>query len=597
MNIKNVTFLVMFMTFSLVSSYLNAQCNGGTVTPTNNWALNRPVTVTMSSQSYSNFYPTAPGIVDGDMNNGESFSTTSYDYETFRVDINLGQNRLVDFIRLKYNSGVQVYLSLLDENGYEVFATQLNSGSFEGDIQVNNVGYSVVLFFTDLYSDGFSLEEVQACQVLSNLSIGATATNTYHTSMDPPAYAIDGVDNTYCTTNNPWATTSPLVFEVDFKNESTIDHIEMNWSSVLTSCKIEAFYDETAFVIDGYSGWIELTDVSIGGIAVNLPSAIITYTHPWLKQTDYWKKIRITYDKPTLLGDARKLYEIKIIGKQKHFNYGGYMDERNGEMYPTVNVNGKLWFQKNLNYDIPGHSWYYDDNEVANKKYGKLYDQTVSQCACPNNWIIPFDEFFNMPESTLLPNGTLKGIWAGYYDPFQLQYKAFGTASLFWSNYHSAWQPLPGIYNGVNATYGTKSTPAPHGLVADFSIVSQYMPNYTRAYIRCIFDAKKSKPNEELRRLSPDLLKKLETTNIVENEDYVVSVYPNPNTGSFKITLNQQFNLQTSIQILAMDGRIVYQKVVDRELEIPVNLLVAKGLYTLKVVNSKETISKLISIQ
>ena len=36
-----------------------------------------------------------------------------------------------------------------------------------------------------------------------------------------------------------------------------------------------------------------------------------------------------------------------------HYSYGEYVDERDGYMYKTIEIEGRTWFAENLNYDIP----------------------------------------------------------------------------------------------------------------------------------------------------------------------------------------------------------------------------------------------------
>jgi len=63
-------------------------------------------------------------------------------------------------------------------------------------------------------------------------------------------------------------------------------------------------------------------------------------------------------------------------------------DNRDGKIYPTVNVDGLLWMSGNLNHDMPGSSCY--ENSAENcKKYGRLYSAATLQDACPDGMRIP----------------------------------------------------------------------------------------------------------------------------------------------------------------------------------------------------------------
>ena len=93
---------------------------------------------------------------------------------------------------------------------------------------------------------------------------------------------------------------------------------------------------------------------------------------------------------------------IKGMGKCYHGHwywtgtYGSLKDSRDGQEYKIVPIGDNLWMAENLNYgdsikteEIKENSWCYD-NELTNcQKYGRLYNQTVIDKVCPENWHVP----------------------------------------------------------------------------------------------------------------------------------------------------------------------------------------------------------------
>ena len=77
--------------------------------------------------------------------------------------------------------------------------------------------------------------------------------------------------------------------------------------------------------------------------------------------------------------------------KDYYFNpdieYGTLIDERDGETYRTVDVNGKIWMAENLRLvtDV-SQSVPFDDNcKIA----GRFYSAGAAQTACPAGWRLP----------------------------------------------------------------------------------------------------------------------------------------------------------------------------------------------------------------
>jgi len=141
----------------------------------------------------------------------------------------------------------------------------------------------------------------------------------------------------------------------------------------------------------------------------------------------YKENLVSTEEKPVILESNKKYYwkiVVKKTGKKpvesKVFTfttlpialnpavkYNSLVDLRDYKVYWTLE-NGLEWMAQNLDYELPGNSWYYDNSE-SNKVYGKLYLgkalSTDVNKICPEGWHIPtMDEWNNL----LNANGGVK---------------------------------------------------------------------------------------------------------------------------------------------------------------------------------------------
>jgi len=65
-----------------------------------------------------------------------------------------------------------------------------------------------------------------------------------------------------------------------------------------------------------------------------------------------------------------------------------------GEIYKTVVIGSKTWFQRNLNYAVVG-SKCYKNEEVNCTKYGRLYNWGTANNVCPSDWHLPSNADWN----------------------------------------------------------------------------------------------------------------------------------------------------------------------------------------------------------
>ncbi|WP_298771315.1 FISUMP domain-containing protein [uncultured Fibrobacter sp.] len=88
--------------------------------------------------------------------------------------------------------------------------------------------------------------------------------------------------------------------------------------------------------------------------------------------------------------------EWKYFVGNESIPYGKLVDERDGEIYRTVQIGGQIWMAENLSYagsestvGLIGKSWC-DNNDVENcNEAGLLYSRKESITVCPDGWRLP----------------------------------------------------------------------------------------------------------------------------------------------------------------------------------------------------------------
>jgi uncharacterized protein (TIGR02145 family) len=80
--------------------------------------------------------------------------------------------------------------------------------------------------------------------------------------------------------------------------------------------------------------------------------------------------------------------------------YGLLYDSRDGKTYKTVVIGAQSWMAENLNYNMSG-SWCYGDDPSNCAIYGRLYDMSAAQTACPSGWHLPSYTDWNILMNTI----------------------------------------------------------------------------------------------------------------------------------------------------------------------------------------------------
>lgn len=108
-------------------------------------------------------------------------------------------------------------------------------------------------------------------------------------------------------------------------------------------------------------------------------------------------------------GVARSVRCVEDTVVKARFEYGSFTDERDGQIYKTIEIGTQTWMAENLNFkseDGYGNSYCYDDDLSKCATYGRLYDwlgalhsidegeevdgeNVIIQGVCPENWHLP----------------------------------------------------------------------------------------------------------------------------------------------------------------------------------------------------------------
>lgn len=102
----------------------------------------------------------------------------------------------------------------------------------------------------------------------------------------------------------------------------------------------------------------------------------------------------------------------------------GTMQDKAGQSYKTVVINGKTWMAENMRYAATAGKYFHVNDSAANDAvYGLLYDWQAAKTVCPEGWHLPnkteFDELAEYVErhsNNALSLIAKSGLWKYYPD-------------------------------------------------------------------------------------------------------------------------------------------------------------------------------------
>ncbi|SHH50406.1 major paralogous domain-containing protein [Fibrobacter sp. UWCM] len=144
------------------------------------------------------------------------------------------------------------------------------------------------------------------------------------------------------------------------------------------------------------------------------------------------------------LGCTSYIYGKKITVNNTHFvcsedgwkidstawEYGSFMDTRDGRVYKTIDIWGQTWMAENLDYrdsvakpELEGNRWCYGNEAEQCDAYGSFYSCELSSQVCPAGWHLPsISDWFELYNFIVLMGGDpqsglrAKDGWLDYSD-------------------------------------------------------------------------------------------------------------------------------------------------------------------------------------
>lgn len=136
----------------------------------------------------------------------------------------------------------------------------------------------------------------------------------------------------------------------------------------------------------------EIPEDQIFIIPVRLEECKIPETFNHIQYVDLFEQngfhlVRKVIELELELENSNKLEFPQELTNKKE---GIFTDTRDGQIYRTIELQGKIWLAENLNFDTGEGCHFYDyDPQFGEKKYGLLYTWEAAQKACPPGWHIP----------------------------------------------------------------------------------------------------------------------------------------------------------------------------------------------------------------
>ena len=172
-----------------------------------------------------------------------------------------------------------------------------------------------------------------------------------------------------------------------------------------------------------------------------------------------------------------------------------FVDPRDGKVYRTIEVNGKLWMAQNLDYDVGEDCWYFADDPRIGQVFGRLYTWEAAKKACPPGWRLPtIDEWMELART-----------FGGYTYRDDKSWKEMGDSS---KAFHAL---IEGGSSGFNALIGGYRTP--HDFYEYLGLTSFYWSNtvnYTHNDVKSVWGLGFNKNRFQVRHINGEIFKERE---------------------------------------------------------------------------------------
>ena len=156
----------------------------------------------------------------------------------------------------------------------------------------------------------------------------------------------------------------------------------------------------------------------------------------------------------------------------KDIEYGEFLDERDNQVYRTIQIGEQTWLAQNLNYEIENSFCQLYQNVSFCSKFGRLYDWESAQIVCPTGWKLPSESDYE--ELTEYVEKNSNGIAVG--KSLKSKYNKYGVGKDIWG--------FSGVLSGYKYKYGGAS----YNMEGFYWTTEEYEKDRNKAFARGLWD-------------------------------------------------------------------------------------------------------------